>query len=206
MKTNQLLKGTLLLAAGIFLSAAAANAAVYHATIDTSTLTATGNGPFSLDFQFNGGDTPGNNTVVLSSFSFGGGSASGSPTLSSGVTGSLLTSVTFTNDTAFSEFYQTFNPGTQILFDITVTQNIDGITPDSFSVAILDGTLANIDTNSPSASLIQFDIDTTGNLSVTSSSGTGIYAGVTAAVPEPSSTMLAGLLSGGLLLRRRRRN
>jgi len=202
---NQLLRNTLLLAAGLFLSASAANAAVYHVSIDTSTLTATGNGPFSLDFQFNGGDTPGNNTALISNFDFGGGSATGSATLSGSVTGSLLTSVSFTNTTAFSEFYQTFTAGGVLQFDVSLTQNLDGITPDSFSVAILDGNLNNIDTTSTFGSLVQVDINTAGNLNFNTSNGTGVYSGVTtAAVPEPSSTMLVGLLAGGFLIRRRR--
>ena len=203
---NQLLRNTLLLAAGLFLSSAAAHAAVYHVSIDTSTLTATGNGPFSLDFQFNGGDTPGNNTALISNFDFGGGSATGSANLTGSVTGSLLTSVSFTNTSAFSEFYQTFTAGGVLQFDVTLTQNLDGITPDSFSVAILDGNLNNIDTNSAFGSLVQIDINTTGTLNVNTASGTGVYSGVTTTVPEPSSTMLVGLLAGGMLLRRRRRN
>ena len=113
MKAHHLFKNSLLLAAGLFLSSTAANAAVYHVTVNTSSLVGNANGPFALDFQFNGGDTPGNNTAVISSFSFGGGSAlAGTNVASSGdVTGTLADTVTLGNTAAFNEFYQQFNPG-----------------------------------------------------------------------------------------------
>lgn len=209
MKAHQLLRTPLLLAAGLFLSSAAAHAAVYRVTIDTSTLAATGNGPFALDFQFNGGDTPGNNTAVISSFTFGGGSALAGTNVAttSDVSGTLATTVTLANTLPFNEFYQQFNPGGLVQFDINVTQNLDGVTPDSFAFAILDKDFFNIDTTGSGDNLVTFNIDTAGTLTVNTSQGQGVYSGVTvnvSAVPEPS-TALIGLLAGGLGMCRRRR-
>ena len=88
-----------------------------------------------------------------------------------------------------------------------MTQNLDGITPDSFAFAILDKDLFNIDSTGGGDMLVTFNIDTAGALTVTTSQGQGSYSGVTvnvSAVPEPSAALL-GLLAGGLTMVRRRR-
>lgn len=211
MKMNQLSKTSLLLAAGLLLSAGAANAASYSVSIDTSTLGALvgTSGPFSLDFILNNGDLGGNNTATISNFAFGGGSAAGTPNLFGGATGSLTTTVTLNDSSFTNEFYQEFVPGSVLSFSFSVTQNPDNITPDSFSIAILDGTDANIPTTDGAGNtLLQFDIDTSTGVPLSEINvynGTGIYSGVTVTVvPEPSSA-LCGLLACGLGMLRRRR-
>jgi hypothetical protein len=211
MKTNQLLKASFALATGLLLSSAASQAALYQVTIDTTLLTgppASLNGPFSLDFQFNSGDTLGNNTAIISNFSFGGGSASGGGVASgAGVTGSILgTSITISDTDAFNSYYEGFTPGTIFTFDLSLTENADsGATPDSFSFAILDGTLANITTDGIGNSLFQVDIVPGAMGIMNVGNGNGSYSGVTvAAIPEPSAAILGALACGLGVLRRRR--
>ncbi|GAA5122229.1 NF038129 family PEP-CTERM protein [Luteolibacter yonseiensis] len=204
MKTT-LLKNTFLLAAAGLILSSAAQAAVYHVSINTSTLSTTGNGPFYLDFQLNGGDTPSNNSATISNFNFGGGSAvDGTQTTIGSASGNIGSTLTLTNTSAFTEFFQEFVPGSFLKFDLTVTQNLDSITPDLFAFSILDKDLFAIDTTDDFDSLITFNFDTAGPLNVTTSQGQGVYSGVTLAIPEPSTGLL-GLLVGGLMIVRRRR-
>lgn len=195
--TNHLITGVLA-AAGMIISATVANAAIYHVEIDTAALNLSSNsanGPFSLDVQLNDGHGTGdgNNSVTLSNFTFGGGSLISGATLLGGASGDLGSTVSLTDSSAFNEFFQAFNAGTSLGFDVSLTGNPDaGLTPDAFAVAILDNNLLNIPTTSPFAddSLVRQDIGG----AVTFSSGTGSYAGVVAAVPEP------GFDLGGLAL------
>jgi hypothetical protein len=212
MKTNQLLKGSLILAAGLLLSSAASQAAYYKITIDTSALNVPPtslNGPFYVDFQFNSGDTLNNNTATISNFFFSGGSAGGSGVAFGGATGSLSGTINLADSTAFNEYYETFTTGGIFEFEVLLSENADsGPTPDSFSFSILDGSLSNITTDGIGNSLLQLDIVpgamTVGDLNL--ASGTGSYAGVSvAAIPEPSAALL-GLVACGLGVLRRRRS
>lgn len=212
MKTNQLLKGSLMLAAGLLLSSAASQAAYYKITIDTSALNvppASLNGPFYVDFQFNSGDTLNNNTATISNFFFSGGSGGGGGVaIGSGVSGNLGGSINITDTDAFNEYYETFTTGGIFEFELQLSENADtGPTPDSFSFSILDGLQENITTDGLGNSLLQLDIVpgalTVGDLNL--GSGTGSYAGVTvAAIPEPSAALLGVAACGLGLLRRRR--
>lgn len=212
MKTNQLRKASFALAASLLLSSAGSQAAVYQVTIDTSALTlppASLNGPFSVDFQFNSGDTLNNNTASISNFSFSGGSASGGGVASGlGVTGDLGGIIIMADADAFNYYYEGITPGSTFKFDLQLTENADaGATPDSFSFAILDSSLQNITTDGIGNSLFQVDIVPgalgVGNLNL--GTGTGSFAGVTiAAVPEPSAAVLGVVACGLGILRRRR--
>lgn len=193
-----------LLAAGCVLGGSTTtNAAVYHITVDTSALSApavAGSAPFSLDFQFNNGVLLGNNTATVSNFNFGGGSALGSATAFDGAAGSLGSSITFDNTSAFQELFQAFTPGSTLSFDISLTQNVDGLTPDAFAFSILDNNTANIPTDAAFGddTLLHADITTTDPLTLAQlnlASGTGDFADVKlTAVPEP------GFALGGLVL------
>lgn len=216
MKTTRPIQASLMLAAGLMLSAAASQAAIsYHVTIDTSTLVSSSSGPFSIDFQLNGGDdTVGNNTAIISSFTYGGGGAPfGAPNTFGDASGSLDTNtVSLTDTTAFNEFFQSFTAGSVLEFNLFLTQNAStGSTPDSFSIAILDSTLSNIATNSADGAntLLHLDITSAsaGNnfADLNLASGVGAYSGTALAIPEPSSA-LCGVLAIGLGLLRRRRN
>jgi hypothetical protein len=213
MKSHHLLKSSLVLAAGLFLSTAASQAALaYHVTISTASLGIlpnVANGLFSLDFQLNSGDTLGNNTATINNFTFNGGSAFGSATLFGGATGDLGSSISITDSEAFNEIYQAFNAGGAIEFDLFLTQNVDtGLTPDSFSISILDNNLENIETTGFANTILSLNLDspTAGNSfgDLNFASGTGSYSAVALTIPEPSAALLGAIACGLGVLRRRR--
>ncbi len=204
---------SLLACAGLLLATAASQAAVYHISIDTTALTLPanlGSAPYSVDLQLNAGDTLNNNTAVASNFTFGGGSGAIGPANGfGGVSGSIASGVTLSDSSQFNEFYQAFGAGTSLSFDLSLTQVVGaGLTPESFSIAILDGTLANIPTNGLGNTLLMANFDTTNPLSIGQlnlASGTGDFASVSVtAVPEPTTTLCALLACGAVVIRRRR--
>lgn len=114
---------------------------VWNVSLDTSQLAANyGGGPFGLDFELIG--TSGN-TVTLSNFTFGGGSAGpGSAFVTGGTSGDLGSSVSLNDSSAFfSDFNQQFTPGATLSFtvDSTLVAPGPGGTPDSFSMVIFTG-------------------------------------------------------------------
>jgi hypothetical protein len=114
-------------------------------------------GPFSLAFQFTDGSGVGdaNNTVTLSTFSFGGGGASGVPTLFGGATGDVSSAVTLTDSAFLNFFIQPFTPGNLLTFTLSSTTNADaGGTPDEFAFSILDNSGMEI----PTLGGPQFDV------------------------------------------------
>jgi hypothetical protein len=128
---------------------------VCHAdTIATINLTTAGlighpAGPFSVEFQFTDGSGigDGNNTVAITNFTFGAGSAIGTATTIGGASGTLFTGVNIRDNSFFNQFIQKFNPGTTLGFQLDLTTNIDSSgTPDEFSFAILDSSGAEIPT------------------------------------------------------------
>ena len=202
-----------LVAACIMISASTSKAAlIYHVDINTAPLVGSSSAPFSLDFQLNDGSgtLAGVNTVTLVNFVFTGGNPTGSASLFGGAAGSLSSTVTLTDGTFFSnEFFQGFSAGTtKIGFDALLTTVVDpGLTPDAFSMAILDNNLFNIATNGTGDSLMLVNINSTSlSLSAvqkfTSTSGVTVAASPT---PEPSSWLVmgSGLLALGWLVRRR---
>ncbi|HEX3747404.1 MAG TPA: dockerin type I domain-containing protein [Bryobacteraceae bacterium] len=164
------------------LCAAYVAAAGTHATvtIDTSGLVNRGNGPFTLDLQFVEGDGAGdsNNMVTLSDFSLGGGSiATPAISMTGGVTvsASPLT-VVLVDSSFFQDVQLTFTPGNALTFQIDSTSNPDAVAPDTFTMAILDGTGNEIPTNNPNGldSFVEVDLPTmAGGTQVTASDDTG---------------------------------
>src|SRR5688500_11807103 len=79
-------------------------------TLNTSTLV----GPYVANFQLNGGSgLAGNNTVMLSAFDFGGGTAAGAPLGGNGgVTGNMnAPPIMLTDTSSFNDILQQFDPG-----------------------------------------------------------------------------------------------
>ncbi len=191
----------------------------YIVTIQTSPLAnpaLSGNGPFSLDLQLNYGSGPFGNNATVNNFSFGGGSATGAPTLSGSASGNLNSAVTLSDNgvNGFNEFFQSFTPGSTLSFEVALSGNPTTTTPDNFAVAILDNTGGQIVTTDPNdgLSLATFEIGSFGAITTHAYSGIdntdpnnlvdlGDYSGVTVSivpVPEPS-TIAAGLLALALV-------
>ena len=109
-------------------------------TLDTSQMAANYTGPFGLDFELIGTD---GNTVTLSGFSFGGGSAGpGSAFLSGGAVGNLGSRVVLHDASSFlNDFNQQFTPGGALSFTVTSTlvPPPSGTSPDNFSMVIFYG-------------------------------------------------------------------
>jgi hypothetical protein len=189
-------------------SLAPASPVSFNVIVNTAPLVGNANGPFSLDFQLNDGSGlgDGNNTVTLSNFRFGGGSAAGAPTHIGGATGNLASGISLTDTDFLNEFFQPLAVGTTLSFLVTMTRNVDaGLTPDLFSFAILDNALFNIATTGLGDSLLLVNINNPalGVRDVQTYVSTN-PAGVTvAAVPEPATLTLVALSLAGLGFSRR---
>ncbi len=148
-----------LLACALLTAPAAQADLGFNVQMSTAALVGHGAGPFSLDFQFTDGDGAANNTVTLTNFAFAGGSATGSPlTLLGGTSGSLTGGVTLPGSSFLAEFEQGFTPGSLLSFDVQMTTNFAGGTPDSFTLAILDNTASELPTRSPSDVFLRIDV------------------------------------------------
>lgn len=194
---------TLVLSVGFLLllgSGTALADEIVNISVNTSPLTASSAGPFTLQFQLTDGSggvvADGNNTVTISNFNFGGGSGPSGP-------------ISLT-DNSFLVFSNSgFIPGSSLSFVVDLTTNLDLLAPDEFSFFILTNDPINnpLTTIDVGGSLALVDLGTS---HIQSFVGTGAFAGVdaTAALatptPEPSSLLLlgTGLLVLVLLSRR----
>ena len=186
----------------------------YHVDLNVASLAAAPTtGPYYLDFQLNGDGLPAaaTNSVTVNNFAFTLGNASGAATTYEGASGSINTSVllSLNSTNTLNELYQGFSATTtDIQFDVTTTGNGSGITPDTFLIEILNGSLNPITTNAPdTVSLLSQPITGTVTLANVGTYRSTNPAGVTvSAVPEPSTWAVA-LLGLGVLtcITRRRR-
>ena len=121
---------------------------IEQVTLATAPLIGDAAGPFSVDFQLNGGN---GNTATLSNFSFGsGGAPTGTPTLVGGAGGNMAGTVVLAETGFLNEFTQTFVPGSEISFQLDLTTKTKPMGfPDEFAFAILDNTGADLPTNGP---------------------------------------------------------
>jgi hypothetical protein len=138
---------------------------IFDVSMDTSPLINNPAGPFYIDFQLNDGSGigDGNNTVTINNFLFPGGNPVGSPLPPiGGASGDLSSSVSITDKSFLNEFTQQFNPGSGLSFRVNLTTNVDaGSTPDAFSFAILDNTLAPLPTTGLGDAFLLVDINQT---------------------------------------------
>lgn len=187
----------------------------FHVDLDVSILIGAPNSPFFVDFQLNEGSGTLPNSVTINNFLFTGGSATGSTTTFGLATGMMGSSITLNDNSSssFNEIFQGFTAGTtHIQFDVSLSQNSPGITPDGFIISILDSEANNpqiTTTDFSGSSMVTVPIggaNTLGDVQTfTSTSPAGATATVTAVVPEPSSVMaLIGGVGCLVTLRRRR--
>ena len=207
---------TILLAAVLW-AAAPADASSFLVTVDTSSLA----GTQTLGFGLTNSDGA-SNTVSLSNFDFGGGSAVtasqdctfGGTFSGLGCSGDLSTTVTLEDLDLVAFFTQQFNPGTSLSFMLTATNNFVGSVPDQFAMFLCDVTVTTCysDDSSTGAMLL---LDLVGG--TLSPSSFGVFGAsdqelpapvvTSAAVPEPATLLLvSGGLIGGLLRRRPNRS
>jgi len=181
----------------------------FHVDIDTSSLVSAPNSPFYLDFQLNEGSGSLANSVQLTNLWFDNGHAIGSPQSWGQAGGSLGTSIWLQDDPSnpFNEILQGFSDGTTgIHFEVSVSQNVAGVTPDEFAVAILDSEsgLPQIGTNAPDGvSLVTLNIGAQTTLwnvnAYSSTEPAGVIASVGTPVPEASTMGFAfGVFALGL--------
>jgi hypothetical protein len=198
----------------------------YLVDINTSALLGTDaslSGPFSLEFLLQAGSLPSvSNTVTLSGFTFTGGSAVGSLTDLTGgsnFSGSTSSSITMTSSTAHptNDIGQGFSAGTSdIKFNVNLTNNLTGTSPEGFFISIDDSSGFWIPTTAPDGTSLLVDSfgssDPANNaISVYESSGVSPAghdtSGVTLTAPEsgPGLWVLAALAGTVTLVRRSRK-
>src|ERR1700730_1342942 len=87
-----------------------------HVSVNTSSLIGHPAGPFVLAFQLTDGSGAGdaNNSVTLTNFQFGSGSASGTPTLIGSASGNALSSIALTDGAFLNAYIQPFTPGNRV--------------------------------------------------------------------------------------------
>jgi hypothetical protein len=190
---------------------------VYTVSLDTSAIS--GAADYALGFSFQDGSLTGdnNNTVTLSNFAFGGGSAGGSPVLVGGASGDISSTATL-SDTDFSNLLvEGFTPGASLSFRIDLTTNVDaGGIPDFFGFSILlNGISLPTQDDTLGDNLLYFNIDsvnptpaawaTTAESPATLDAPTVALAPPPGSLPEPGGLLLltAGLASLLMFARRR---
>jgi hypothetical protein len=181
-------------------------ASSFLVTLDTSPLS----GTQTLAFGLTNNDG-GVNTVTLTAFEFGGGSAIagtedctlGGALSGLGCSGDLVTGVTLTDSDFQAFFTQQFDAGSSLSFILSTTNSFVGATPDQLRMYVCDGTFTECYSDDPASSaMLVLDL-TGGSLSPGSFStyGAGLQeldapvvteVADPAAVPEPATLFLLG--------------
>jgi hypothetical protein len=173
--------------------------AIYEVTLDTSSLVGHPAGPFYVYATFTDGSGVGdaNNTVTMSDFTFGGGSALGNPLVFGGASGSLETGITITDSSFFSFALEQFAPGLQLnfLLDLTLNDDSGGI-PDRFSLSLLDSSGVALPTLAPSGDyFFGADIYSTGAIidAYGSDMSRSLSVGGPVSIPVPTITSVSSV-------------
>jgi hypothetical protein len=194
------------------LSAGARGDTIFDVSVDTSSLSPADT--FYIDFQLNqNGALSGNNTVVISNFTFGGGGPVGAPLLPliGATSGDLSSAVTITDDPSnpmagvVNDFTQQFTPGALLIFHVDLSNNVaadasNNISSDLLAFAIQDATNTNLPTtdlvhntllteNVTTASLVSPDtpIPTGFDLSGSQTTGVTVFTETPVTILGPSA-------------------
>ncbi len=159
----------------VFAAAVFASPISYDVTVDTSGAPASG----YLDFQFNpGGIGSQSGFVTISLFQPSAG-LSGSPATAGGVSGTLLTTLAIDNSTAYNDYFQAVNFGTQVSFllalDGPAVQSPDGtsLQGSTFGFSIFESDQATpLFTSDPNGFAFTVDVNLDGTTTVTKAGGT----------------------------------
>ena len=210
----KLIRRLAVLAVPVLMFGANVQAAPITVALDTSPLS----GTQTLVFGLTNFDSS-SNTVLLSDFAFGGGSAvagSADCTLGgfvggSGCSGDLTSGVTLDDlDPTAAFFSQQFEPGATLSFVLNATDNFTGPVPDQFAMFVCDAALTCYSDDASGALLL---LDLVGgprspaSFVLFGASPQGLPApvvSVTAPVPEPGTLWL--LAVGAAAAARRRRS
>lgn len=199
MRVNRMLQ--IITLAGFAVVLAAVSTRADGGTVNVSLNTSSLSGTQTLVFGITDGDGVADNSVALSDFNFGGGSAEGSPSyIGSGVSGDLGSAVGM-DDSGFSAlFEQQINVGSSLSFVLATTDNFAGGTPDAFAMYVCDATVSTCYSDDAISGAMLILNLTGGTVSPSSFILNGandqglpapVVTGVTA--PEPTSLLLLGL-------------
>ena len=189
------------------------SAAPLMVTLDTSSLSGTQTVVFGLT-NFDASS----NTVVLSGFAFGGGSAVpatvdctfGGTFSGLGCSGDLATGVTLEDlDPTATFFLQQFDPGSSLSFKLEATSNFSGPVPDQFAMYVCDAALSTCYSDDASGALLLLDLTgatiSPASFTLFGASGEGLPAPVVTVAPEPG-TLLLFATAAAVAARRRRKH
>lgn len=175
----------------------------FNVSLNTSSLS----GTQTLVFELTDGDGAIDNSVSLTDFSLDGGSVAAPADYlgSTGASGDITTGIAM-DDSSLSTaiFTQEFNPGMALSFLLTTTNNLEGVAPDGFVMAVCD-TSFDCYSDNPDGADLELGLNgaplTPTSFLLTGASAQGLPAPVvttasSGTVPEPSSL---ALLAVGLL-------
>lgn len=183
-------------------------------SVNTSSISGMAGSEVFFEFTDGSGLGDANNTVTLTGFSLGGGTAGAVDTNPLDTTGGfdpasdLGSQVSITDSSFFNEFAQFLTPGSVLSFTLDLTTNVDaGGVPDQFSMYIYDPNSNSIDTTADPTggdSLLSISLDSSSNPTTNNFDPALVTSAVTNPTPEPSTLLLfvSGLAICGLLRRR----